>query len=258
MTTPDLGDTATLRDLLFGATARDPIDELAESLRESGTVRTLVRRWPALAAVAEREVAKATDGMLAMNLADVAAAGWRRYAALRDAARHTRNAPPTTEEIVALATHRIESSHRPTIDIYIDGRLVTNVTVAMTVAFTMSGVRVVVRQARVAEIRSGRCTVSGDLAVQGVPVAGKRRALDLPGVVRMRGGIALLAPDATAAPTRPARVGDAVAGSPPDWYPDPTRRHQLRWWDGARWTQRVATDQRETSDPLVSEVLTPH
>lgn len=26
----------------------------------------------------------------------------------------------------------------------------------------------------------------------------------------------------------------------PDWYPDPTRRHQLRYHDGARWTEHVS------------------
>lgn len=25
---------------------------------------------------------------------------------------------------------------------------------------------------------------------------------------------------------------------PPGWYPDPTRRDQLRWWDGLDWTNR--------------------
>lgn len=28
--------------------------------------------------------------------------------------------------------------------------------------------------------------------------------------------------------------------TPPSWQPDPTRRHELRWWDGARFTDQVA------------------
>lgn len=24
------------------------------------------------------------------------------------------------------------------------------------------------------------------------------------------------------------------------WLPDPTSRHQLRWWDGAKWTEHVS------------------
>lgn len=34
----------------------------------------------------------------------------------------------------------------------------------------------------------------------------------------------------------------AAGGSqpPPSWFPDPTERHEHRWWDGERWTANVA------------------
>lgn len=36
------------------------------------------------------------------------------------------------------------------------------------------------------------------------------------------------------------RIG-AVAGAPAGaWHPDPSGRHELRWWDGARWTESVS------------------
>jgi uncharacterized RDD family membrane protein YckC len=28
----------------------------------------------------------------------------------------------------------------------------------------------------------------------------------------------------------------------PSWSPDPTGRHELRWWDGERWTEHVADE----------------
>ena len=31
----------------------------------------------------------------------------------------------------------------------------------------------------------------------------------------------------------------ANATSPPSWSPDPSGRHQLRWWDGSKWTPQV-------------------
>ena len=31
-----------------------------------------------------------------------------------------------------------------------------------------------------------------------------------------------------------------VTGWAPGWFPDPTRRHDHRWWDGAAWTAHVA------------------
>jgi hypothetical protein len=196
---------------------------------------------PALTAVAEREVAKAADGLLSMNLADLAATGCKRYKALRQAGYRTRTAP-TAEEIVALATHRTESSHHPTIDVYIDGKSVVNIEVAINGAFNMAGVLAVVRQAHLVAIKSGNCTVSGNLAVHGVTAAQKQRRFDLPG----RSGIALLAADESPTPVGQKVVSDAQSESPSaDWYPDPTRRYQFRWWDGSRWTHRVAANSRE-------------
>ncbi|MDE3205135.1 MAG: DUF2510 domain-containing protein [Acidobacteriota bacterium] len=43
-------------------------------------------------------------------------------------------------------------------------------------------------------------------------------------------------------PTQPARA----AG----WYADPSGRHMKRWWDGARWTERVIDADGERRDPM--------
>jgi DNA helicase IV len=43
-----------------------------------------------------------------------------------------------------------------------------------------------------------------------------------------------------------------VEGSPnpPGWYPDPGGKHQLRHWDGTRWTDYVANNGATSTDPL--------
>ena len=46
------------------------------------------------------------------------------------------------------------------------------------------------------------------------------------------------------APTAPA--ASPAAG----WYPDPTGRHQVRYWDAARWTEHVSDDGVAAVDPL--------
>lgn len=38
--------------------------------------------------------------------------------------------------------------------------------------------------------------------------------------------------------------------STPGWHPDPTGRHQYRWWDGTTWTDGVANAGQVGSDPL--------
>lgn len=212
MTTAALNETATVRDLLFGGMPVEPTDALAESLHEHGTVKAFVTGLPGLTVVVEREVATEVGGLLSLNLLDLAVAGWNRYKALMDAARRTRDAP-TTEEVVALATHRIESSHHPTVELFIDGKSVGTIEVELDVAFDMAGVLGVVREARLTAIRSGTCTVTGTLAVERIVVAQRERQFDLPGAVRLHHGVALLEPAASATLVEQAVVSDAQ--SPP-------------------------------------------
>jgi uncharacterized protein YxjI len=35
----------------------------------------------------------------------------------------------------------------------------------------------------------------------------------------------------------------------PDWYPDPFGRHELRYYDGAQWTEHVSSHGRQSIDP---------
>lgn len=37
---------------------------------------------------------------------------------------------------------------------------------------------------------------------------------------------------------------------PPGWFPDPTGRHDHRWWDGAAWTSHVADAGVASTDSL--------
>lgn len=38
----------------------------------------------------------------------------------------------------------------------------------------------------------------------------------------------------------------------PDWYADPTGRHQYRYWDGTAWTENVADSGQTSSDPVAA------
>ncbi len=66
----------------------------------------------------------------------------------------------------------------------------------------------------------------------------------------------LLTPRAPLPPGAEIRVLPlAIDPSPPAavpaaWAPDPTGRHQWRWWGGATWTDHVADDGVATEDPL--------
>lgn len=48
-------------------------------------------------------------------------------------------------------------------------------------------------------------------------------------------------------------MSGASAAPPANWYPDPTGRHQLRYWDGAQWTEHVSTGGATAVDPLTPQ-----
>jgi hypothetical protein len=193
MNTP-LDETATVRDLLFGDAAADATDTLTEELRETGAVRTVISGAPGFVAAAERQVASATDELLSLNLADVVVAGWKKYDRLRQAARSTRG-NPNAREVVELATHNIESSHRPAVDVFLNGNAIATINIDLELTCTISGLIAGIHQGRLMEIQSGACTVTGSLAMQQITIVERQRKLDLPRVLRLRHGVPLLDPD---------------------------------------------------------------
>ena len=46
-------------------------------------------------------------------------------------------------------------------------------------------------------------------------------------------------------------------GQGPDWYPDPYGRHEMRYFDGTRWTEHVASHGRQSVDPPGGESKVP-
>lgn len=56
------------------------------------------------------------------------------------------------------------------------------------------------------------------------------------------------------APTPPTAARSPLAPAPPgtaaSWLPDPMSRNELRYWDGAAWTEHVSTGGVQTTDQL--------
>ena len=72
------------------------------------------------------EVTRAVGGLLNLDVVDVLVGGWRKHRSLRAAAERTKANPGTTEQ-VELASHRITTTHRPYLDIAVNGAKVATV-----------------------------------------------------------------------------------------------------------------------------------
>jgi len=61
-----------------------------------------------------------------------------------------------------------------------------------------------------------------------------------------------------AKPAEPSAPGPSTPGPrafSPDWYPDPTRRYERRYYDGSKWTEHVAAGGRTSIDALDRPVI---
>jgi hypothetical protein len=51
----------------------------------------------------------------------------------------------------------------------------------------------------------------------------------------------------------PAAAGDSNGhGIPSGWYPDPSGRHEQRYWHDGRWTAQVSDGGRRSSEPATA------
>jgi hypothetical protein len=180
--------------LLFGPDQETP-GAVAERLRSAdiGTdIRGALDSLPPLTReAAVGRVTKAAAGLLDVNLADVVAAGWQKHADLTAAARRTLAAPGSTD-LVDLASHRVSTAQEPYVTILVDGHRVATVRFGVSLAFEISALLAEIKAGRLVALHSGRCVVTGTLAIQDVNVITRQADIDLPGIIALRGGIRLL------------------------------------------------------------------
>ncbi len=215
MTTIPALEPLTVRTFLLGTEGQGSADTLVDPVRSHGVARTLLSGVrglsPAADQAVEHELATVIDSFLGLDLLDLAAGGWRKHAELTAAARRTRSVPGS-EEVVALATHCITSSHRPFVDVLVDGARIGTLDVELTLLYQVAGLVGVVQDACLTHVRSGECTIDGTLAVQRTVLAERQGRLDLPGTLRLRAPIPLLRPE-----------------PPPPPPPSPPSPHPARW-----------------------------
>jgi hypothetical protein len=53
---------------------------------------------------------------------------------------------------------------------------------------------------------------------------------------------------ATAA-AAPSNATVAITHTPAGWYPDPSGRYEMRYWDGLAWTEHVSRQGQQFTDP---------
>jgi hypothetical protein len=195
----------TVRSLLFEEAATGA-DLLTQAIDEEAVAAALPQLSRAGRAAAGAELTDMAKGLLELDLGSLALAGWRKHHDLLAAATRTAEHPGSTE-LVELATHRITSTHRPTVDVLVDGVRVAVVRLELEVELLV--LVATVRRGHLIGLRSGSVDVRLSLSVAGRQVAAHRTSLASPLFVRLGDGIAL-----------PVRIRTPADGSalttPPD------------------------------------------
>ncbi len=158
-----------------------------------------------VAETVDQEFGAVAATMLELDLGDALVSGWRKHAELTESARRTLDVPGS-EEVHALASHRIASTYRPHVDLYMDDLLVNSFEFELQICFDLTALAAVVRAGDLVSIRGGDCTADVTLRLEGAHLAHRRHRLDLGVVVPLRHPIPLVDQAALAAPMADSSV----------------------------------------------------
>jgi hypothetical protein len=194
MTSAGEGGTPTALDLLFGP-GPNAAETLADEILSPGGDQNLGRALAHLPEMtrkaAVQEAATTAAALLRVDLIDVLARGWREHREIVAAARRTLAAPLSTE-LVSMATHQVTLEQRPSVSVLVDGQKVATLELGLSIVFDVNALLLGISGGRLIAVHSGRCEITGTLAVQGTDLLVKRAHLELPGVISLRRGIRLL------------------------------------------------------------------
>jgi hypothetical protein len=198
----------TARTVLFGEAT--PADAVAGTpgwrAVLDGLEVALAAVSPAGRALAGAEVASALTGLLNLDLGETVIGGWRTHRRIVEAAAATR-ADPSASEVVQLATHRVEATHRPYVEIVVNGVTIATVGFELTIALDIDAVLATVRRARIVAVHGGRITATVALTAAGRELVARAVTFDPALIVSLGDGVTLLPDDA------PARGQASVPGA---------------------------------------------
>ena len=184
----------TAAALLFGPDEDKPA-AIAQRLRSADLgedIRAALDGLPPLTReTAVGQVSSAAAELLNINLADVVADGWRKHADLTAAARRTLAAPRSTD-LVDLACHRVTAGQEPYVSLLVDGHRVATVRFGLSLDFEISALLAEVKAGMLVALHSGRCEVTGALAIQDINTISRQAHVDIPGMIPLHEGIRLL------------------------------------------------------------------
>jgi hypothetical protein len=125
--------------------------------------------------------------VLDVSVLDILLAGWKKHAEVRAQLRATLSDPSRTA-LVHLATHRLESTHTPSIQVRSQGIVMATLSFSIQVAFEVDAVELTIRCGEIQVVRPGQVAVRGTVKAESTPILERKLApLRLPGRITVGG-----------------------------------------------------------------------
>jgi hypothetical protein len=195
MTRPTQAPPQTVLDLLFTPDEDGPGAIIPGLMSPDATedLSLALENVPAtLREAAVRETTNAVKGLLDVDLTGFLVLGWQKHHQVIAAARRSMTVPGSIE-LVNLATHKITTTQRSSVNLVVDNQRVATVELGLSVVFDVSALVAGIRDGRLVAVHSGRCDVAATLAIQDTEVISRQAHLELPGLIPLGRGIRLLA-----------------------------------------------------------------
>jgi hypothetical protein len=130
-------------------------------------------------AIQPPQVSGALLDLLDMPVGNLAVQGWEHSASVERAKQRTL-ADPGSREVVSLGEHTIRSSQSPTVDASLGGARVTLLQLDIEVTITVTGVRLVVEEGRIASATTGPARAGATVSAGGATLFSREtRPIDL-------------------------------------------------------------------------------
>jgi hypothetical protein len=162
----------------------DAVSGIREKMSKAHTVAKL----PAV----RNETVKKIGDLLNISLPHIMVGAWNKHRMLVKYSDKERYG--TDETIMApLTEHTIKSVHKPYLEIYINDTLVGKVDFSVTVALTIKGLTLKIRNGKIMEILAGSCVGKGTIKCEGIVILEKKsQAIPLPGSIKLGEGIPVM------------------------------------------------------------------
>ncbi len=158
----------TAADLLSGPHGSDWVETLASA--ESPMFVRLTRALPAQGFLnvtgAFKTIAGRIPDLLRLDLGAILVGGWKKVSELERYADPVRY-PPDETVFVTLGQHTVTSSHKPSLDILVDGAKVDTVPFDLKLTLTLDTATLTIRGGEVLAAAPGACKAAGELKCEG-------------------------------------------------------------------------------------------